>query len=132
MNNNINIELYKIFYELNVQYFMPYVPETKRNLLEPAIEYINKNYTNEIINIEKLSELCGISYEYFRRLFKNFYGYSPIKYINELKLKRAKELLNSGVCTVSEVAMLSGFSNISFFSRYFKKEVGVPPSEYLS
>ena len=83
-----------------------------------------------MISAEKLSELCGVSYEYFRRTFHRFYNCSPVKYINNLKLTRAKELLKSGMYTVSETAILSGFSDLSHFSRFFKANVGVLPSDY--
>jgi len=123
-------ELYKIFHELYKETTMPYAPNSKQTLLNPAIEYIHKNYTEELISMEKLSELCGVSYEYFRRIFHRFYNCSPVKYINNLKLTRAKELLKSGMYTVSETAILSGFSDLSHFSRFFKANVGVLPSDY--
>ena len=123
-------ELYKIIYELTQEKNDPYLPESRQNLLKPAVEYIHKNYTEELVSMEFLSELCGISYDYFRRLFKKYHGTSPVKYINSLKLKRAKELLASGFYSVSEVAFASGFSDLSHFSRFFKAHVGVLPSEY--
>ncbi len=125
-------ELYKILYILRNNYVRPYSPNFKQALLEPAISYIHKHYTDESISVEKLSELCGFSYEYFRRLFLSCYGCSPVKYINSLKLKRAKELLSSGFYTVSDAALESGFFDISYFSRFFKKNVGVSPKEYLT
>lgn len=123
-------ELYKILYALHSGYDLPYAAQSKQALLSPALSYIHKHYAEEGINVEKLSELCGFSYEYFRRLFHTFYGCSPIKYINDLKLKRAKELLTSGMYSVSEAAFSSGFSDTSHFSRFFKKNVGVSPNEY--
>ena len=84
------------------------------------------------ISVEKLSKLCGFSYEYFRKLFHNCYGCSPVKYINDLKLKRAKELLSSGFYTISDTALQSGFFDVSYFSRFFKKNVGISPIEYLN
>lgn len=125
-------ELYKILYELYKQSESPYIPETKRNLLKPAIDYIHKKYTEELINVEDLSKMCGISYEYFRRLFYQFYGCSPVKYINNLKITRARELLASGLYTVSDAAIQSGFVDLSHFSRFFKKNEGVSPSEYIN
>ena len=123
-------EIYKIIYETFKQYSSPYVPNAKANILTPAIDYIRKNYTSELINVESLSELCGISYEYFRRLFHSVYDCSPVKYINDLKLSRAKELISSGLYTVSEVAFHSGFSDASHFSRFFKKATGIAPINY--
>ena len=124
-------ELYEIFYIIQKKQDTPYFPKTKQNLIKPAIDYIHKNYTEELINMQHLSELCGMSYEYFRRLFHQFYGCSPVKYINDLKLSRAKELLSCRLYSVSEAGLLSGFSDFSHFSRFFKKNTGVTPSEYI-
>ncbi len=123
--------LYKILYEIKRQDVMPYLPQNKKNLLNPAIDYIHKHYVEELIDVKKLSDICCISYDYLRKLFKRFYGVSPIKYINGLKINRAKELLSSGFYSVSEVALSSGFSDLSHFSRFFKQNVGVLPSEYV-
>ena len=110
---------------------MPYLPKTKQIILQPAVEYIHKHYTEELIDVQKLSALCGISYDYLRQLFEKFYGVSPIKYINGLKLKRAKELLSSGLYSVREAAQHAGFSDLSHFSRFFKANVGVSPNKYV-
>ena len=123
-------ELYKILYEMAQANTLPYLPETKQALIQPALDYIHKHYTKELINAQNLAELCGISYDYLRQLFEKFYGLTPIKYINALKLTRAKELLDSGMYSVSEAAYHSGFSDVSHFSRFFKASVGVLPSEY--
>ena len=125
-------ELYKILYLLQSNNALPYLPNSKQALLSPAISYIHKHYANEGISVEDLSRLCGVSYEYFRRLFHQIYDCSPIHYINRLKLNRAKELLSSGFYSVSEAALLSGFADISYFSRFFKKHVGISPLAYLN
>lgn len=124
-------ELYKIIYALQSQQSLAYLPKSKQSLIQPAVEYIHKYYTDELISIEKLSGLCNISCDYLRKIFNNVYGCSPIKYVNNLKLKRAKELLASGMYSVSETAYMSGFSDLSHFSRFFKENVGVLPSDYL-
>ena len=95
-----------------------------------AGKYINKNYTSENISITKISELCSITPEYFRKIFREFFGESPITYINKMKISRAKELISSGMYSISEVCELSGYTDPSHFSREFKKAVGVSPSEY--
>jgi AraC-like DNA-binding protein len=74
--------------------------------------------------------MCGITPEYFRKIFKSFYGSSPLIYINNLKITRAKELFESGMYSVSEVAAHSGYSDISYFSREFKSATGLSPTEY--
>ena len=123
--------LYKILSEMQRGQSVPYLPKTKQDIIQPAVHYIHENYTASLIDMQFLSGLCGISYDYLRKLFEQRFGVSPIKYINALKINRAKELLSSGLYSVSEVAFSSGFSDLSHFSRFFKANVGVLPSEYV-
>ena len=123
-------ELYSIMYNLQKEYRLGYIQKNVKDNISPAVEYIHKEYTNDNVSIPYLSELCGMSETYFRRNFTKVYGVSPIKYINNLKICRAKELILSGLYTISDVSFLSGFHDESYFSREFKKRVGVSPSEY--
>ena len=122
--------LYNIIYSMQQEYFSEYFPKEKLDVIKSAIDYIHENYTKELINIEGLSESCDITPEYFRRIFKSFYGVSPIRYINNLKISRAKELLKSKMYSPTEAALMSGYTDMSHFSREFKKATGVSPSEY--
>lgn len=86
---------------------------------------------SENINIQELAKMCGITPEYFRRIFKSFYGVSPVNYINNMKITRARELLESQMYSVTETAQMSGYSELSYFSREFKRILGICPSEYI-
>lgn len=97
----------------------------------PAIEYLENNYTNND-DIEFLASLCYLSQAHFFRLFRNEKGMSPIEYRNMLRIERAKALLSENECSIGEVADLLGFESVYYFSRFFKKCTGVPPSEYTS
>ena len=97
--------------------------------VSPALEYIENNYT-ENVDIEFLSNLCYMSQAHFFRLFKSEKGFSPIEYRNMLRIERAKELLSENECSINEVAEILGFESVYYFSRFFKKCVGIPPSEY--
>ena len=123
-------ELYDILYNMEKEYGLSYVSKGKQTLIAPAVEYIHKNYTSSHISVEELSKSCGITPEYFRSIFKNHFGTSPLKYINNLKIERAKELISSGLYSISDAATLSGFADPSVFSREFKRAAGVSPSKY--
>lgn len=123
-------ELYNIIYALKNEYFSDYAGKDKRHLIEPAIEYIHEHYTSNRFSIDELSNMCGITPEYFRRIFNSIYGVSPVSYINTLKITRARELLETEMYSVREVCFLSGFNDESHFSREFKKATGVPPSKW--
>ena len=63
----------------------------------------------------------------FRRLFREFLGVSPIDYRNDIRLTHAKNKRQSGEYNVSEAAYKSGFTNLSFFIRLYKKKYGHTP-----
>jgi len=123
-------ELYSILSAMQDEYLLNYMSKSKLEIIKPAIDYIHENYTKELISIEMLSDMCNITPEYFRRIFSSFYGISPIKYVNNLKITMAKELLESKMYSVTEAAIKAGYSEMSHFSREFKKSTGISPSEY--
>lgn len=125
--SKIKSELHNILYNMQKEYTLPYATF---QTIEPAIEYIHSNYHKECISVEHLAALCGISSVHLRNTFIKKFATSPIKYINTLKLTRAKELLDSQFYTVREVCYLSGFGDESYFCREFKKAFQMTPSEY--
>lgn len=107
-----------------------YCPSSKLKLIQPALTYIKQNYTMETISVSHLAALCGISEVYLRKIFSGMFAVSPLQYVNQLKITRAKELLSSGLYSVAEAAEMSGFFDLSYFSREFKKATSLSPSEF--
>lgn len=106
-----------------------YIPTEKRSKISPALDYIAKNYNTDIRN-DDLAQLTGLSTVYFRKLFTDVVGTSPITYIHELRIKKAKEMLNSDYGSITDIAQSLGYLNIYDFSRAFKKHTGISPSNY--
>lgn len=99
--------------------------------ISEAIDFIHENFTNSNISVSHLADLCGMSDTYFRRIFVEQFRTTPLKYINQLKLKYATELLQSGYYTVQEVSDKCGFTNVSYFSMFIKKQTNRSPSDLL-
>lgn len=95
----------------------------------PAIEYINKNYREEI-NYEELASLCMFSPSHFRKIFVKEMGVPPTAYRENVRCEVAKGMLISDLFTVTEIAEQLGYCDIYHFSKEFKKRVGVSPSLY--
>lgn len=122
--------LYKILFRVEQELHKTNTRLGKNKILD-AVEYIHEHYTDNNISIRKLADMCSVSDTYFRKLFIEFYGTTPIKYINNLKVIYAKELLQSGYYTVEEVSEQCGFNNINYFSTFIKKETGASPSALM-
>ena len=106
-----------------------YVPDSKRKKLQPAMKYISQNL-GENINNDTLAEICGMSTVYFRKLFTEVMGVSPITYTKQLRTEKAKEMLKSDYGTLTDIAHSLGYSSLYDFSRDFKKHTGLAPSKY--
>lgn len=103
--------------------------EMQRTPVEKAINFINENYKNDI-SLDDISQMVGISAYYFSKLFKNETGTNFIDYLTNLRISKAKELLDLGRLSVKEIGMEVGYPDPNYFSRIFKKNVGKSPSEY--
>ena len=106
-----------------------YVPKHKRTKLQPVIDYISLHYSENIKN-DTLASIAGMSTVYFRKQFTNIFGISPISYIKNLRIEKAKEMLKSDYGTLTDIARMLGYSSLYDFSRDFKKHTGIPPSKY--
>lgn len=122
-------DTYSIILKLIKEVKQQYAPSEKMNKITPAIEYITKNFTTEIRN-DDLARLTGLSTNYFRKLFYEVFGISPIAYVHQLRIKKAKEMLKSDYGSITDIAQSLGYLNIYDFSRDFKKHTGIPPSKY--
>jgi AraC-like DNA-binding protein len=119
--------LYEIFAEL--QRRNSYMPKDKYQKIIPGIKYIHENFTSNF-PVEILGDKCSISYSYFRKLFTSKFGISPKKYILNLRINRAMDLLKTNLYSIIAISEILGYQNEYYFSRSFKKVIGVPPSVF--
>lgn len=103
-------------------------PPAKYRRLQPALEHMT-GCCHENRKVDFYGTLCGMSEVNFRRLFREYTGRSPVDYRNDLRLQKARGLLQSGEYTVSETAELCGFSNLSFFIRLYKQKYNHTPKK---
>ena len=122
-------DTYSIILNLSRSISEKYTPINKRQRIEKAIEYISQNYTQNITN-DALAALCGMSTVYFRKLFSEVMGISPMTYAKQFRIEKAKEMLKTDYGNLGDVAQSLGYASLYDFSRDFKKHAGVPPSKY--
>ncbi len=103
--------------------------EYLENEMELATQYFNDNY-NTAISIEDYASSRGMSISWFIRSFKQYTNVTPMQYIVSLRITNAQILLETTKYNVKEIGYIVGYDNPLYFSRIFKKQKGISPSEY--
>ena len=98
--------------------------------MSACVEYIDEHFTDEYIDIDELAAISGMKPEYFRHSFSKAFGVPPLRYINRLKLERAKLLLSEGR-SVNDTAAAVGFASANYFTRFFRERTGLTPTEFV-
>ncbi len=104
--------------------------QTRKSLYRKILaakNHIDSNFTS-IKNIESVAKESSISEYHFYRLFKQILGVSPYQYVTQKKLEFAKHLLKDKSLSLTDIAMICGFADLSSFSKSFKKYFGVSPT----
>ena len=97
--------------------------------LRPVLNYITESFVDKIY-IEKLSDMIGVSPDYFTKMFKESIGKTPIDYINAMRINYAMELLVTTDMPVAEIAEKIGFCNPNYFHKIFKQYMDISPLAY--
>ena len=93
------------------------------------IKYVENNYSDNI-TIDDMARLCDFSQSHFMKFFKKNMEVSFIEYLNNYRLTMASRLLISSTSSIIAISMESGFDNLSYFNRLFKKKYEMTPSEF--
>ena len=102
-----------------------------KKLINQSREYMNTHYQSEITR-EQLAQMTGLHVDYYSRKFKQLYHKSPIAYLNEVRLRQAKQWLLQSNEPIRSIAKKVGFSDEFYFSRKFKAKEGKSPSIYIN
>ncbi len=100
-------------------------------LVEKARFLMEENVYGEI-NLNGIAGLLGVSTSHLNEVFKSYTSMTPYQYFISIKIRKAKELLESGDLSIKETAFRLGFDDPYYFSRLFRKKAGLPPSRWNS
>ncbi|MFD0671439.1 AraC family transcriptional regulator [Cohnella sp. GCM10027633] len=96
-----------------------------------VIRHMQARYA-EPIDLQALPRIGHFSPNYFRKLFKEATGRTPLEYLTHLRMEKAKELLQAGTHSVGKISALVGYEDIHYFSKLFKKLEGMSPKSYAA
>jgi AraC-like DNA-binding protein len=97
--------------------------------LSEVVSHLERNYAGPI-RTGDLVKIAGVSENHLVRTFQKATGCTPIDYLIRLRISRACDLLRREDIAVTEAAFLTGFNDSNYFSRQFKKTVGMSPTQY--
>lgn len=97
---------------------------------EKVLDYIHENFNTNISN-SSIADIFGFNQNYISNVIKSYTGLPMHKYLLHIRIVKSLSYLETQKYTISETAQMCGFNDISYFSRYFKKEMGISPLKYL-
>lgn len=108
------------------------IESSEVKLLNKIVQYIDEKLNNPELSVEELSRHVGMSRGSLYHKLLEITGLTPIEYIRSVKLERAVELLEKSDYNVAQIAYMTGFGTPSYFSKLFKAQFNMLPSEYIN
>ena len=108
----------------------PQITPFDEQFMQKVMEFMEQQMDNSELTIDAFAEHLMMSRTIFYRKLKSIIGLTPVDFIREIRIKRAVQLIDSGEYNFSQIAYMTGFSDPKYFSKCFKKVMGVTPSEY--
>ncbi len=108
----------------------PQIVSFDDQFMQQVMNVMEKQMDNSAFTIDEFARELGMGRTVFYQKLKAIIGLSPVDFIREMRIKRAKQLIDSGKYNISTVAYMTGFNDPKYFSKCFKKQFGVSPSEY--
>ncbi|MEP0305240.1 MAG: DNA-binding response regulator, partial [Maribacter dokdonensis] len=103
-----------------------------KTFMQKVLDYVNENLGEPDLNVEHLADDMSLSRSQLYRKIKAITGMTANELIRKIRLKKAKQMIESGSDSISEVGFKVGFSSASYFSKCFKNEFGILPTELKS
>ncbi len=108
----------------------PQVVDADKEMMRHLLEYLEEHIADPSLKIEDLAETVNLGRSVFYGKMKSIVGMTPIDFVRHMRMQRAEELIVRSDYTFSQIAYMVGFSAPKYFSKSFKKETGMTPSEY--
>lgn len=108
----------------------PQIVSFDEQFMQQVMEVMEKQMDNSEFTVDEFAQELSMGRTVFYQKLKAIIGLSPVDFIRDMRIKRAKQLMDSGEYNISTVAYMTGFNDPKYFSKCFKKQFGISPSEY--
>lgn len=100
------------------------------HLFSSIVAFISDNYSDPNLSVGAIAKFANTSETHLRRIFKAHINITPVQYITFIRLENAKQMLLNSNYSIEEISKSIGITDTYYFSRLFKKEIGISPSAY--
>ena len=129
---DMNVKRQELFnQEIKIEPSRITVTPLDRQLVEKAIHIVEENLSETEFSVEELAASLNISRSYFYKKMVKITGRKPIEFIRTIRMKRAQQLLAESQMQVAEIAYMLGYNSPKVFSKHFKEEFNLSPSEFM-
>ncbi|HIU75712.1 MAG TPA: helix-turn-helix transcriptional regulator [Candidatus Pelethocola excrementipullorum] len=101
----------------------------KNMIIAPALDYVEEHY-QELVKVSSMADACNISESHFRRVFLESVNMRPLDYINLIRVQKACYLIQKTNYSMADIALQTGFENVSTFNRNFRKFLEMAPYQW--
>lgn len=108
----------------------PQITPFDDQFMQQVMEFMEEQMDNSELTIDDFANRLLLSRTVFYRKLKSIVGLTPVDFIRDIRIKRAVQLIDSGNFNISQVAYMTGFNDPKYFSKCFKKQMGITPTEY--
>jgi YesN/AraC family two-component response regulator len=108
----------------------PQIVDADQQMMKTLMNFLEDNIGNPELRIDDLASAVNLGRTVFYEKIKSIVGMTPVDFVRHVRMQRAEELVARSKSSFSEIAYAVGFSDPKYFSKCFKKETGMSPSEY--
>lgn len=109
----------------------PSLENNEISLINVIMKYLEDNFIDNELNLQKVSDALGYNSKYISRVFKENMGITFSAYLTNIRIQNAVFLIDQGVTAIKNVALLSGYKDPFYFSNVFKTVMGISPKQYI-
>ncbi len=129
--NMMKSKCYAFLHEICKSFHYELMYSKKYTPIAAGIAYLEQKHSYDL-SVAEIAQMCHVSESCFRKLFQQYSGVSPIQYKANNLLRQAKDMIRSGDLSINEIALQLGFNDVGYFSRWFKKNTGISPSNFIN
>ena len=108
----------------------PEIVDTDQEMMEKLMEFLEANISEQDLKIEDMADAVNLGRTVFYGKIKSIVGMAPFDFLRHIRMQRAEDLISRSHMNISEVAYAVGFTDPKYFTKCFKKETGMTPTEY--